>query len=110
MVVMNGKSAGGLKTLAPDSEINDGRLDVILFRETPLYELVPLVIEFAQGRHIHNKNVLSFQTDWLRIESQLDISTDIDGEKGEKLPLEFSILPKRLNIMTASTGSGDVAK
>jgi YegS/Rv2252/BmrU family lipid kinase len=108
MVVMNGKSAGGLKTLAPESEINDGKLDVILFRETPLYEMVPLVIEFAQGKHTRNKNVLAFQTESLRIESPVDISTDVDGEKGVTLPLEFSILHKRLRILTAVKGGGDL--
>lgn len=108
MVVMNGKSAGGLKTLAPESEINDGKLDVILFRETPLYEMLPLVIEFAQGKHIRNKNVLAFQTERLRIESPMEISTDVDGEKGVTLPLEFSILHKRLRILTAVKGGGDV--
>jgi diacylglycerol kinase family enzyme len=107
MVVMNGKSAGGLKTLSPDSEINDGKMDVILFRETPIMNVVPLIIEFAQGKHLMNKHVLSFQTSHLRIESSVDISTDVDGEKGVGLPLEFSILHKRLRIITAETGIGE---
>jgi diacylglycerol kinase (ATP) len=108
MVVMNGKSAGGLKTLSPDSEINDGKMDVILFRETPIMNVVPLIIEFAQGKHLLNKHVLSFQTSSLRIESPVDISTDVDGEKGVELPLEFSILHKRLRIITADTGIGEI--
>lgn len=108
MVVMNGKSAGGLKTLSPESEINDGKMDVILFRETPLYELVPLVIEFAQGKHIHNKNVLTFQTSQLRIESPVEISTDVDGERGTALPLEFGILHKRLRVLTPIRAGGEI--
>lgn len=104
MVVMNGKSAGGLKTLSPDSEINDGKMDVILFRETPIMNVLPLIIEFAQGKHLSNKHVVSFQTTQLRVESSVEISTDVDGEKGAKLPLEFGILHKRLMIFTADTG------
>jgi diacylglycerol kinase family enzyme len=34
------------------------------------------------------------------MESDVDISTDIDGEKGEKFPLTFEVLPKRLKILT----------
>lgn len=109
MVVMNGKSAGGLKTLSPDSEINDGKMDVILFRETPIMNVLPLIIEFAQGKHLFNKHVLSFQTSQLRIESPVEISTDVDGEKGATLPLEFSILHKRLRIMTTDTGIGEIS-
>ena len=108
MVVMNGKSAGGLKTLSPDSKINDGKMDVILFRETPIMNVLPLIIEFAQGKHLYNKHVLSFQTSHLRIESPVEISTDVDGEKGVALPLDFSILHKRLRIITADTGIGEI--
>lgn len=100
MVVMNGRSAGGFRKLSPETEINDDRLDVVLFREMPLYEMAPLLFDVMQGRHSENKNVLTFSTNKLRIESDSDIATDIDGEKGEKFPLEFSILHNRLQIFT----------
>ncbi|MEG0392182.1 MAG: YegS/Rv2252/BmrU family lipid kinase, partial [Anaerovoracaceae bacterium] len=100
MVVMNGKSAGGFKRISPDSEINDGKLDVILFREMPRLELGPLLVNVLQGNHPNHRKVLSFQTDKLTVASPVDISTDVDGEQGEKLPLEFSVLPKRIRIFT----------
>lgn len=100
MVVMNGKSAGGFRKLSPETEINDGMLDVVLFREMPLLEMAQLLVDVMQGRHSDNKNVLTFSTDKLRIESESDIATDIDGEKGEKLPLEFTLLHNRLNVFT----------
>lgn len=100
MVVMNGISAGGFKKLSPESEVNDGLLDVVLFREMPILEMAPLLFDVIHGRHSENKNVLTFSTNKLRIESDSDIATDIDGEKGEKLPLEFSLLHNRLRIFT----------
>lgn len=100
MVVMNGKSAGGFRKLSPETEINDDKLDVVLFREMPLIEMGPLLFDVMHGRHSENKNVLTFSTNKLRIESDSDIATDIDGEKGEKFPLEFSILHNRLQIFT----------
>ncbi len=100
MVVMNGISAGGFKRISPESEINDGRMDVILFRKMPILELGPLLFNVIHGRHFKSKHVLSFQTDRLRIESEDNISTDIDGEQGEMLPLEFSLLHNRLRIFT----------
>lgn len=101
MVVMNGESAGGFRKLSPESSINDGKLDVIAFRKMPIVEFAPLLFEVVKGRHPNNKNVLYFQTDKLRIESPEDISTDIDGEHGEELPLEFSVLSKRLEVFVS---------
>lgn len=100
MVVMNGESAGGFKKLSSCSEINDGKLNVILFRRMPIRDFVPLFFSVLAGNHEENKNVLTFETDKLKIESSVEISTDVDGEHGEKLPLEFSVLPKRIKIFT----------
>ena len=100
MLVMNGKSAGGFKKIAPESEVNDGLLDVILFREMPMYELGPLFVKVMQGQHVSHKNVLSFQTNKMRVESSVYIPTDVDGEEGATLPLEFSVLHKKLCVFT----------
>ncbi|MGL4484475.1 MAG: diacylglycerol/lipid kinase family protein [Anaerovoracaceae bacterium] len=99
MVIMNGQSAGGFKKISPDSKINDGQLNVVLFREMPIIELAPLLFEVIQGIHPTHKNVLSFKTESLRIESDEELPTDVDGEKGEKLPLEFSVLHNKLKII-----------
>ena len=101
MVVMNGESAGGFRKLSPESYMNDGKLDVIAFRKMPIVELGPMLFEVVQGRHPNNKHVLYFQTDELTIESEENISTDIDGEHGEKLPLNFSVLHNRLEVFVS---------
>lgn len=101
MVVMNGESAGGFRKLSPQSAMNDGKLDVIAFKKMPIVELAPLLFEVVNGRHPQNKNVLYFQTEELTIESSEDISTDIDGEHGEKLPLHFSVLNERIDVFVS---------
>lgn len=100
MVVMNGISAGGFKQISPESEVNDGMMDVILFRKMPILELGPLLFNVIHGNHSKSKHVLTFKTNVLRIEADEEVSTDIDGEKGEKFPLEFSMLHNRLRIFT----------
>ncbi|QAT42404.1 YegS/Rv2252/BmrU family lipid kinase [Aminipila luticellarii] len=100
MLVMNGRSAGGFKKISPNSEINDGMLDVMLFKEMPILEFGPLLVSILQGNHQENKNVIYFKTDDLMIESTQDVSTDVDGEKGEKFPLHFTVLPSKLKIST----------
>ncbi|NLD19051.1 MAG: YegS/Rv2252/BmrU family lipid kinase [Clostridiales bacterium] len=101
MVVMNGESAGGFRKLSPQSSMNDGLLDVIAFKKMPMVELAPLLFEVVNGRHPNNRNVLCFQTESMTIESPEDISTDIDGEHGEKLPLHFSVLHERLEVFVS---------
>ena len=97
---MNGRSAGGFKNVSPDSDINDGKLDVMLFREIPTLAMPSFFVRVLQGKHLKSDHVLHFQTDELLLESDQDLPTDIDGEHGEKLPLSFSVLHNRLNVMS----------
>lgn len=55
MVVMNGKGAGGFKKIAPDSDINDGLLEVVLFRKMPIYELGQILFSVISGTHPQHK-------------------------------------------------------
>lgn len=100
MLVMNGKSAGGFKRVAPMASLNDGLLDVLMFREMPLVEFPGLLFNFMQGNHSENKNVIFFRTKELFLDTSEDIGTDIDGEKGCKFPLAISCVPKMLKINT----------
>ncbi len=101
MLVMNGRSAGGFKRIAPLAEINDGLLDVMLFKEMPILELAPLLFNVMTGQHHENKNVVFFQTNKLCVESEQRVGTDIDGEKGAEFPLQIEVLPRRFRINTA---------
>lgn len=101
MLVMNGRSAGGFKRIAPLAEVNDGLLDVMLFKEMPVFELAPLLIKVMTGQHHENKNVVFFQTSKLYVESEHNVSTDIDGEKGAQFPLDIEVVPRKFRINTA---------
>lgn len=100
MLVMNGRSAGGFKRIAPDANVNDGLLDVMLFKEMPIIELAPLLVNVMTGQHQDNKNVIFFRTKKLQVETEQDVGTDIDGEKGVNLPLDIEVIPKKIRINT----------
>ena len=100
MLIMNGRSAGGFKRLSPSAEINDGLFDVIVFREMPLTDFLPLLINVLQGNHEKNKHIIYFRTNRLQVESPQHVGTDIDGEKGDDLTISYSLLPNKLKIFT----------
>ncbi|MDR0356982.1 MAG: YegS/Rv2252/BmrU family lipid kinase [Clostridiales Family XIII bacterium] len=101
MLIMNGRSAGGFKRVAPSAFINDGLFDIILFHDTPVTNLMPLVLGILTGQHTENKNVTYFQASSLRIESPVNVNTDVDGENGSPLPLDVRMLPRRIKVCTA---------
>ena len=82
MLVMNGKSAGGFRRIAEDAKMDDGLLDVIMFKEMRnMIELPQLFFNVMQGHHAENKNVVFFKTSRLTLKTDSKVGTDLDGEK-----------------------------
>lgn len=100
ILIMNGTSAGGFKRIAPLASMNDGLLDVYIFRKCPVLELLPLVIKVANGEHADSPFVDYFQTAALTIDCDESVGTDMDGEKGFDFPLKVTVEPRKLRIIT----------
>ncbi len=100
MLIMNGKSAGGFKKIAPFSSINDGLFDIYIFKKCPLYELMPLLLKIHNGEHFNSPHVVYFQTSQLTVNCDEKIGTDIDGEVGTNFPLSISNMQGKLKIIT----------
>ena len=100
VLVMNGRSAGGFKEVAPFSEVSDGLFDVVVIRKLFLPNMLPALLSVLTGSHTKSKRFVYFRTAKLSIKSESDeeIFSDIDGEKGDSLPLDIEILPGRLTL------------
>ena len=100
VLVMNGRAAGGFKAVAPYSDPGDGLFDVLVVRELILPTMLPALLSVLTGHHTNDKRFEYFRTARLHIESSegKEIGTDVDGEKGDPLPLDVEVLPGRLLI------------
>ena len=98
ILVFNGKTAGNFN-LATQAEVDDGKLDVIIFKAVAIIELLPLFIKMLKGEHLDSDKVVYFKTDDLYIESDEDIVTDIDGEKGPDFPLRIQCIKGGIKLL-----------
>ena len=98
ILIFNGKTAGNFN-LATQAEVDDGKLDVIIFKAVAIIELIPLFIKILKGEHLDSDKVVYFKTDDLYIESDEDIVTDIDGEKGPDFPLRIQCIKGGIKLL-----------
>lgn len=98
ILVFNGKTAGTFN-LATEADVFDGRLDVIIFKAVPIIELLPLFIKLLKGEHLDSDKVVYFKTKSVLIESDEDIVTDIDGEKGPDFPLKVQCIEEGIEVL-----------
>ena len=100
ILIMNGKSAGGFKKIAPVASLSDGLLDVYVFKKCPIIELIPLIVKVTSGEHAESPYVEYFQTAELMIDCSEMIGTDLDGEKGFDFPVKISVDPGKFQLIT----------
>lgn len=101
MLVFNGKTAGNIN-LAYKAEVDDGYLDVIIFKGMPIPKIIPVLIGVLKGEHLDfetDNEILYFKTKKVRIDCDDDLGTDIDGEKGPGFPLEIECVEDALDIL-----------
>ena len=98
MLMFNGKTAGNLN-IASRSDVEDGKLDIVLFKPVPIIEVLPLFLKVLRGEHLDSKKVIYFKTDSLLVECEEDIVTDIDGEKGPDFPLQVKCIKGGLKVL-----------
>lgn len=98
LLVFNGQTAGNLK-LATKADATDGYLDVIVIKAVALYEIIPLFIKILKDEHLDSNKVVYFKTRELTIESEEDIVTDIDGEKGPDFPLNVRCISGGIKVL-----------
>lgn len=98
MLAFNGQTAGNFK-LATDASIDDGLLDIIVFRAVSIPEIIHLFIRVFRGEILNDPRVEYFKTDSMVIESGEDIVTDIDGEKGPEFPLHVSCIKGGIRVL-----------
>lgn len=99
ILVFNGKTAGNIK-LAYKSSLTDGKLDVIIIKDTGLIKGFDIFQKIKKGIHLDQRieGLDYIKTSWLKIYGD-KLETDLDGEKGPNLPIHLRCEKKSLKIL-----------
>lgn len=98
-VVSNSSSIGGFKNLAPEADVLDGLLDVVIVKKSGTTDLANIFFNIFSGEHINHPNVLYFKTKSISISSNERVPIDLDGEYGGILPATFQVVSKGLKLL-----------
>jgi diacylglycerol kinase (ATP) len=92
--------AGGL-SFSPQASGTDGLLDVCTFKEGSLWSGLLYLGGVMLGQHEAMQDFTRVQTRRLRVESAGAAPFQLDGDPGGELPVEVSVLPRRLTLLVS---------
>lgn len=97
--VANSQTYGGGMRIAPKAILDDGKLDVIVVRETGRLEFLSAFPRVFRGSHLSHPKVLSLRASRVQIESAPPMPILIDGEVVGQTPVRFDVRPRALKII-----------
>ena len=98
-----GRTMGSLP-LVPDALVDDGRLDVVVFRFTNFGQLLVLFVKAIFRRLKGDTHVQFYKSKFIRITAGRPMPVQVDGEFiDRKTPIEMTVIPGALRIMRPAT-------
>lgn len=92
-------SVGGFEQLLSEAKVDDGKLHLLYLKDASLLDTVKSLPDLVKGVKETTKNVgyLTFSKATIAL-AEGSLGTNIDGDKGPKLPICLEILPAHLKV------------
>jgi diacylglycerol kinase (ATP) len=99
VLVGNGRRYGGPFPFFKQALLNDGLLDVVVFKQLGYLDLIRYLNEVFFSSAIRLPEVEYFQTRRLKVSSDENVPVELDGELAGQCPVEFQIHESTLRVL-----------
>jgi YegS/Rv2252/BmrU family lipid kinase len=94
VLIGNGRYYGAKLVLFPKARVDDGLLDVLIFKNIGYLDIAKYLAGVLMGRHTGMGGVEYFQVAEARVHSQQQVPVEVDGELSGELPVTFRVAGK----------------
>ena len=95
----NSKAFGGGMFIAPDAELDDGKLDVVWVSDVAKLRYLANLPKVFKGRHVENEEVTVLRAAEVSISAVRPFAVYADGDHLADLPATIRVLPRALNVI-----------
>jgi YegS/Rv2252/BmrU family lipid kinase len=103
VAVANSRAFGGGMFVAPDAELDDGRLDVVWVTQVGKLRYAANLPKVFKGTHVLKPEVVVRRATEVRIEADRPFAVYADGDHLADLPANLRVLPRALRVIAPPT-------
>ena len=96
--ICNSRYTGGDMLMAPDAEIDDGLLDVVILNKVSRVKLLSLFPKLFKGTHINDPAIEVLKGKIISLKSSVPMALTPDGETFGETPVEITTYPKKIKM------------
>ena len=101
VLVMLSNYFGDKKIFNPNK---DGYANILILKDSKFASKLSLIPDLIKGNIIENDKIEYIRANEIEISSEIDLDTDFDGDKGDKLPAKIKILGQHIQVYTPKQG------
>jgi len=99
VIVANGRYVGGGLPIAPEADLSDKLLDLILIPKASTAEMLILAAQMVLGSHLKSQHIVYRRARRIWVEAEPGVWFNADGELLGNEPAEFEIMPAALHFV-----------
>ncbi len=108
IVVSNTQLYGRVLRIASQARLDDGLLDVCVFKGFGFPAAVRHAVRVLAGQHLHDPRVVYWQGRRVSINAARPLSVQVDGDPIGHTPIELETVPRALNIIVPAHAPGSL--
>ena len=91
-------SVGGFEQLAPEAEVNDGKLHTFIIKSLSIPLVLKIIPSLIRGEIKNHEEIEYIQTSKLHVSTSEDLIVNMDGERGSEMPFQAEVLHNHLSL------------
>ncbi len=99
VLIGNGRYYGGPVAFFKEARIDDGKFDVLIFKNLGYLDIVRYLGTVFMGKHTTLPDVEYFQTKKAVVRSDEEVPVEVDGEVVTTLPVTFRVSSRKLRVV-----------
>ena len=108
IVVSNIQLYGGIMAIGSRAVVNDGKLDVCIFKGDGFFTFAQHALKVFSHQHLRDPSTEYYQCGEIVIESSHALPVHVDGEPFTQTPVTIRVLPSALNVIVPENAPGNL--
>jgi diacylglycerol kinase (ATP) len=108
VLVSNAQLYGGIVRAAPHAQLDDGWLDIAIFKGSSFREAAQHTLQFLWGRGPTDRAVITLRGRHIRVEARRPCFVHVDAEPIGQTPIEIDVVPQALRVLVPRNAPPDL--
>lgn len=97
--VANAQLYAAIARLSPEACLDDGRLDVSIFKGEGVFYLARHIFRILTHRHLRDPHIERYLARQVYIRSRMPLPVQVDGEPSGTTPIAIQVVPRALRVI-----------